>query len=149
MAGLLAVDLGLRTGLAVFDNTGRLVRYRSQNYGTVTRLKRAAWGELAQVDELVALAVEGDSGLARVWARAAEKQGARVFAIQAPTWRRHVLTPADHRPGADAKAAAGRVAREIIVQSGLPKPTSLRHDAAEAICLGLWACHTLGWPSVR
>ena len=146
MAQLLAVDLGLKTGLAVFGDDGRLVRYRSQNYGTITRLKRAAWGELAEVEALAALAVEGDAALARVWAKAAEKRGAaRVFQIQAHDWRPALLAERDRRTGADAKAAADVLARAIIAQSGLPRPKALRHDAAEAICIGAWACRELGW----
>ncbi len=144
-AHLLAVDLGLRTGLAVFAEGARLVRYRSQNYGTIARLKRAAWGELAEVEELVAVAVEGDAALARVWARAAQKHGARVLAIQAHTWRPELLPERDRRTGADAKAAADALARAIVERSGLPRPKALRHDAAEAICIGAWACRQLGW----
>ena len=145
MKHLLAVDLGLKTGLAVFDEQGRLVRYRSQNYGTVARLKKAAWGELSGVEGLAAVAVEGDTALARVWGRAAEKQGARVFAIQAHTWRPALFAPRDRKSGEIAKAAADRYAREVIEASGLKRPTSLRHDAAEAICIGVWACRELGW----
>ena len=55
MQHLLAVDLGLKTGLAVFGEDGKLVRYRSQNYGTVARLKKAAWGELSSVEDYAAL----------------------------------------------------------------------------------------------
>ena len=142
---ILAVDLGLRTGVALFGPDGRLVRYRSQNYGTVTRLKRAAFGEIAGVEDLTALAVEGDAALARVWAKVAEKRGAEVFTIQAPTWRKVLLPERDRRTGADAKRAADKLARRVIEASGLSRPTSLRHDAAEAICIGLWACGELGW----
>ena len=39
--GILAVDLGLRTGLAYFDDEGRLAWFRAQNMGSVPRLKRA------------------------------------------------------------------------------------------------------------
>ena len=145
MEHLLAIDLGLRTGLAVFGADGRLVSHRSQNFGTVTRLKRAAWGEVGAVEDLVALAVEGDAALARVWGKAAEKRGARVFAIQAHTWREALLAPRDRRSGADAKRAAIELARRVVRESGLPRPTSMRHDAAEAICVGLWACGQLGW----
>lgn len=35
--------------------------------------------------------------------------------------------------------------RGIIVGSGAAKPTSLKHDAAEAILLGLWAVLEVGW----
>jgi len=148
VARLLAIDLGLKTGFAQFADDGRLRSYRSQNYGTVSRLKRAAWSELRSVEELVAVAVEGDAALARVWGKAATKQGAEVFAIQAGTWRRALLDARDRRTGAIAKASADALAREIIEASGLPRPTSLRHDAAEAICIGVWACAQLGWPPV-
>lgn len=41
MPSLLAVDLGLKTGLALFEGQGKLLWYRSHNYGTTERLKRA------------------------------------------------------------------------------------------------------------
>ena len=44
---LLAVDLGLRTGFALYGRDGRLVSYRSQNLGSKARLKRAAGSLLA------------------------------------------------------------------------------------------------------
>jgi hypothetical protein len=39
--GLLAVDLGPRSGLALFGSEGRLRWYRSRNFGTQSRLKPA------------------------------------------------------------------------------------------------------------
>ncbi|HHH29429.1 MAG TPA: hypothetical protein ENK57_13935 [Polyangiaceae bacterium] len=147
-AHLLAIDLGLKTGLAVFSQRGALVRYRSQNYGTVSRLKRAAWGELASVSGLALVVVEGDRGLARVWARAAGKRGVCARCIQAHLWRQEILAEKDARSGVAAKAAAGVLARAVVTRSGLPRPTALRHDAAEAICIGLWACGQLGWPQI-
>ena len=41
MASLLAVDLGVRTGLACWGDDGRLRWYRSQNFGDAARLRRA------------------------------------------------------------------------------------------------------------
>jgi hypothetical protein len=145
VTALLAVDLGLRTGLAVFGDDGRLLRYRSQNFGTVGRLKRAAWGEIASVEGLAGLVVEGDTGLARVWARVAERSDARVFVIQAGRWRKALLTPKERRSGPLAKASAGVLARRIVAASGLPRPKALRHDAAEAICIGWWGVGEMGW----
>ncbi len=40
MAVLLAVDLGVKTGLALYGQDGRLLWYRSQNFGTAERLRR-------------------------------------------------------------------------------------------------------------
>ncbi len=44
---LLAVDLGVRCGLAVFGADGRLLSYRSTNFGSVARMKNAVWGSCA------------------------------------------------------------------------------------------------------
>mgnify|MGYP000370310665 CR=1 FL=1 len=41
MPRLLAVDAGVRTGLAAFDGRGLLLWCRSRNFGTVSRLRRA------------------------------------------------------------------------------------------------------------
>lgn len=40
MSALLAVDAGVRTGLALLDREGRLLWCRSHNLGTTARLKR-------------------------------------------------------------------------------------------------------------
>jgi len=37
------------------------------------------------------------------------------------------------------------MARRVILWSGVQKPTSLRHDAAEAILAGLWGVIDVGW----
>jgi hypothetical protein len=145
MGQLLAVDLGLRTGLAVFGPDGRLRSYRSQNLGTRSRLKRAAAGTVAAHAPLAALAVEGDAALARLWVREAERRGARSLVVAPERWRVLLLHPRERRDGATAKQHAGRVARATIAWSGAPTPTALRHDAAEAICIGLYAVLALGW----
>lgn len=47
MSALLAVDLGVRTGFACYGEDGRRRWYRSQNYGSAARLRRAIPGALA------------------------------------------------------------------------------------------------------
>ncbi|MEM1418157.1 MAG: hypothetical protein AAGH15_24895, partial [Myxococcota bacterium] len=138
---LLAVDLGLRTGLAVFERRDagvRLLRYRSQNYGSPARLKRGAFAEVSAEAPLEALVVEGDTQLARAWTQPAARRGARVRVCQAHDWRPALLLPRERERGAVAKRSADGLARAIIDASGAPKPTALRHDAAEAICIGWW-----------
>ena len=144
-ATLLAVDLGLRTGLALFDQSGQLRWYRSQNFGSKARLKRGAYGLLRDVPDLAWVVVEGGGDLAAVWAREAERRGARVVQIQATTWRRRLLLPRDRRDGATAKARADDLARQAIEILGADRPTSLRHDAAEAILVGVWGLLKVGW----
>lgn len=142
---LLAVDLGLRTGLALFDRSGQLRWYRSQNFGSKARLKRAAYGLLRDVPDLAWVVVEGGGDLAAVWAREAERRQAQVVQIQASTWRRRLLLPRDRRDGATAKARADELARHAIEALGADRPTSLRHDAAEAILVGVWGLLKVGW----
>lgn len=145
MEALLAVDLGLRTGLAEYGADGRLRRYGSHNFGNRTRHGRAAHREVHAIDALAALVVEGDGRLARPWLEAAEERGAETFAIHAHAWRPALLLARERRTGADAKRRADEIARRIVDHCGARRPTSLTHDAAEAILIGWWGCMQLGW----
>jgi hypothetical protein len=142
---LLAVDIGLRTGLALFRQDGRLQWYRSQNFGTVTRLRRGVRGVLAAIPELTWLVLEGGGTLAEVWVHEAERRRIRVRQISAEAWRQRLLYAREQRTGAHAKAHATDLARQVIAWSQARRPTSLRDDAAEAILVGLWGAMEVGW----
>lgn len=144
-AKLLAVDLGVRCGLAVYGRDGRLSSYRSTNFGSARTMKNAVWGILRDVDGLAHVVAEGDRNLAQAWEKAATKQGLSFELIGAEHWREDILLERQRRSGADAKEAADELAREVIDWSGADKPTSLRHDAAEAILIGLWGVWRRGW----
>ena len=144
---LLAVDLGLRTGLALYGEDGRLKWYRSQHFGSPARLRRGAYGVLRGLDELEYLVLEGGGALADLWAKEGDRQGLKVRVVDAGTWRSVLLYPRERRKGTDAKAAADTLARRVIDWSGAARPTSLRHDAAEAILVGLWGVLKAGWLS--
>jgi hypothetical protein len=139
---LLAVDFGLRTGLAAFGPDGRLRWYRSQHFGSTARLRR---GVPALLDGVSHLVVEGGGSLARVWADEAAARGVEVRWVSAETWRAAFLYPREQRSGERAKRTADELARRVIEWSTAPRPTSLRHDAAEAILVGLWGVLELGW----
>ncbi len=142
---LLAVDLGLRTGFALYAADGRLRRYASRHYGTPARLRRAAGRVLGQYTDLAWLVIEGGGTLARIWEQAAGRAGVRVLTLYAEDWRSDLLYSRSRRTGRQAKRHADRLARRVIAWSGAPAPTSLRHDAAEAILVGLWGVLRLGW----
>jgi len=142
---LLAVDMGLKTGLALYENTGRLVWYRSHNYGTTERLKHDVPHLLDSIVGLTTLVIEGGGNLANVWQKEAERKGHQVIRIGAETWRPLFLYSREQKSGADAKRYADELARSVIAWSGAKKPTSLRHDAAEAILIGLWGVLQMGW----
>jgi hypothetical protein len=141
---ILAVDLGLWTGLACYavdeDAPERLVWFRSQHFASITVLKRAIPRVLDEVPGLSVLVLEGDRHLGDLWARLAQKRGARVVRVSPEQWRSVMLLPRDQRDGPTAKAAAVRVAHEHIEKSAAQRPrTALVDDAAEAILIGAWA----------
>lgn len=142
---LLAVDLGLRTGLAVFGRDGKLIWYRSRNYGNKTRLRKAARSVIEEAGTVHVVAIEGGGDIAQPWVHEIERRGLDLIQVQAESWRKDLLLSRHQRNGPQAKKNADTLARKIIDWSGAKKPTSLRHDAAEAICFGLWAVRENGW----
>lgn len=145
MSALLAVDVGLRCGLACFAQDGRLIWYRSQHIGNRTRLRKAAMGLLTDRPQVTHLLLEGGGELAQIWQTQAVRRGILAQIVSAEVWRADLLYPREQRDGVQAKAHADALARQVIVWSGAPRPTSLRHDAAEAILVGLWGVWQLGW----
>lgn len=136
---LLAIDLGLRTGLACFDDQGLLCWYRAHNLGRASRLRRAVYRLLREHDTLHWLVLEGDRSLADIWTREAQRRDIQTRRVAPETWRAALMPPRHRRSGADAKRHADTLARQLIDAHGAPKPTGrLRHDAAEAILIGHW-----------
>jgi len=145
MSSLLAVDVGLRTGLALYGRDGRLHWYRSRNFGNSTRLRGGVQAVLRETPDLECLVLEGGGPLAEIWTHEAQRRGVLVRTISAEDWRDSLLYPRQHRNGPQAKHSADIVARRIIAWSQARRPTSLRHDAAEAILIGLWGLVSIGW----
>ncbi|GAU08317.1 hypothetical protein [Desulfoplanes formicivorans] len=144
-AVLLAVDIGLRTGLAAYDASGDLLVYASRHFASPGRLAKGLWAMLGTYPNLTHLVLEGGGHIASLWERTAWKKQIQVMRITAETWRPDLLTSRQRRSGREAKRTALVKAREIIARSTAKAPTSLRHDAAEAILIGHWAVTHLGW----
>lgn len=147
---LLAVDLGVRTGLACFGGDGRLLWYRSTNFGGRDALRRAA-ARLLDEHRPRWVAAEGGGAIASLWERAAHRRSISYLEMSAEDWREDLLLPRERRSGAEAKRHADAVARRVIAWSGAPRPVGeLRHDTAEAILAGFWALREIGifsaWP---
>ena len=154
LAMLLAIDLGLHTGYALYGIDGRLRSYRSQHFGALNVLKRAAYTILGTTPDVTHLVMEGGGAVAHVWEQVAQRKNIAVEIIGAERWRQRLLYDREQRSGEIAKATADELARRVIAWSGALKPTSLRHDAAEAIMIGLWGVLEYGWlpavpPEVR
>ena len=145
MSSLLAVDLGMTTGLALYGRDGKLRWYRSHHYGNRDRLKRAAFGLIGALPDLALIVLEGGGSIAEIWEHEAARRGIPVRRIGAETWRRAILYPREHRSGAEAKRRCRRLAGRAIDWSGARRLKALRHDTAEAILIGLWGVVELGW----
>jgi hypothetical protein len=145
MPSLLAIDLGLKTGLALYAGNGKLLWYRSHNFGTTERLRRGVPGILDGIPDLSVVVIEGGGNLATVWRKEAERRGLTLHRIDAGEWRQLFLYSREQRSGLDAKRNAGEIARTVIEWSDALRPTSLRHDAAEAIMIGLWGVFKVEW----
>lgn len=144
MSLLLSVDTGLKTGLALYSRDG-LMWYRSQNYSSIKKLKSAVYGIFNDIPGISKLVIEGGGNIADVWIREAKRRKIVVLQISAETWRKEFLYSREQRTGKQAKKNAGILAKKIIEWSGAKRPTSLRHDAAEAILAGLWGMIKVGW----
>jgi hypothetical protein len=142
---LVAVDLGLRTGYAVYGRDGRLQRHGSRHFANRSRLRAGAAALLREVDHLAFLAVEGDRTLATAWQRHADRRGAATLTVAPEVWRARLLHPRERRDTRTAKRAASTLARVAIDDLCDAAATSLRHDAAEAVLVGLWALLEVGW----
>ncbi len=142
---LLAIDLGIKTGLACFDRDGRLTWYRSSNFGSRARLKKAVPAVLREAGNVRYIVIEGGGDLAEPWIAEAKRIGAEIIQLAAHDWRTDLLLSREQRTGDDAKRHADALARLIIKWSDAKRPTSLRHDVAEAICIGFWGARRLGW----
>lgn len=143
---LLAIDLGLKAGFAVYESHGELISYRSTRFPSTAAMKKAAWGVLRDIDGLQHVIVEGDRLLAAVWRKVAEKRGLTFEIVRPETWRAVVLLPRERRDSATSKKAAFTHADEIIRASDVPAPTSqLTSDVAEAVLIGRWAAIERGW----
>lgn len=143
-AALLAVDVGLHTGLAAFSRPGTLLWFRSHHLGSPAHLRKAAARILHDTPAVEFMVVEGGGSLADIWEHAAQRRGIACMRVHAETWRRYFFPPRDRSSAAKAKDAAVRWV-ERFIHSEPCAHRAPRHDAAEAILIGLWALAQLGW----
>lgn len=131
--------------MALYGRDGRLIWYRSKNFGSAARLKRGVKAVFDEIADLSWVIIEGGGDLADIWAGEAEWRGIDLRQIAAGDWRSRFLHPREQRSGTQAKRVADELARRVIKWSDASRPTSLRHDAAEAIMIGLWGVLKIGW----
>lgn len=142
---LLAVDAGVKTGLALFDSSGKLHWHRSHNMGSVPALRKAAFHLVNAIPDLKYIVVEGGGQIAGIWKKMAERYGIKFIMTDALHWRRDLLYSREQRSGETAKQIAAEMAIRFLKENGTPPAQTPLHDSAEAILTGVWYCHQLGW----
>jgi len=145
MNTLLAIDLGVRTGWASYNDSGFLSGFGSHNYGSAGRLKKAVYPFLKQFKNLEFLIIEGGGKLSKYWEYVATQNSIEVIQTHAHVWRKELFLQKNITYSYKMKKHAERTAREIIEKSNLSQPKDLKHDAAEAILIGFWGCLQIGW----
>ena len=122
MSLLLAVDLGLRTGLALYNRQGRLVWYRSQNFGKPDRLRRAVHRLLGEIEGLAILVLEGGGPLAEIWSpRSGPPRHCRPSHRRRPVAKGTLLPPpAPQRPPGQALRRPSGPPRHRMVRRPSP-----------------------------
>ena len=75
---MLAVDLGLTTGLALHGGDGRLRWYRSQPFANSSAFRKAVHRLLREIDDLARIYVEDGGNLGDLWKREADKRNEKL-----------------------------------------------------------------------
>ncbi|GAX11061.1 hypothetical protein FisN_24Lh002 [Fistulifera solaris] len=160
---LLAVDLGLRTGLSLFNDEGKLLRFDNFQFESPEQLLRAArsvlssWEEdVKETDErgrrwkISKIAIEGgDPPLRDAWHEAAEG-GRSILHVRPEEWRADLLLTKEKMDGEKAKSASRLIARQIVSDYGdFDFEGKFQTDMAESILLGLHVARRLGWIATR
>lgn len=134
---LLAVDLGVKTGMAIFTSEGKLLWYGSRNYGSKNSLRSDIPRLLQQYGPLRRLVLEGGGALYEVWQREAQREQIPVTAFHADYWREMFFGSGYLMHTDKAKVKAVEMAERVINQLGVYKFSTPVHHAAEAILAGL------------
>ncbi len=151
---LLAVDLGLTTGLALYGRDGRVRWYRSRHLANHSTLRRAARSLLGEPG-LCSLWVEGGGALANVWTVEAARLGIPVTQVTAEAWRAELLLeprPAYRPDGQGPRHSAGSPGHRMVRPTA-PHGAASRHGRSDPCRAVGGLAHRVanghsGWPAV-
>jgi len=163
---LLAIDLGLKCGASLYDESGKLVWYEQLAFNDGDDLRNLApellvkWENLMnqnsqndneEIKRITYLAIEGGYGeYFDAWSNASENHFAsiQVLNIRPEEWRSHLLLPKEQSNSRSCKEAARLIARQIVSRYGDMKQHKgkFKTDVAESVAMGFFvAQHYLGW----
>jgi predicted phosphodiesterase len=156
---LLSVDLGLKSGIALFTNDGSLVRYEQFLFQRETLQADAQklikeWEDEANEEmsgeekqsKITHIAIEGaDTLILKYWTEAAPQMS--ILRVSPEEWRSEMLTNKEKASGSDSKAAARLIARQVVSDFGTMDQHKGKFptDVAEAVVMGSYVAGKLGW----
>lgn len=170
---LLAIDLGLRTGISLFNDRGELLRYDYIHLTDVDELHDHAarlmmeWENGANTDsektgerwQLTCIALEGsEPSHFEAWREAAmdtDLEIPEIISVRPDEWRSEFLERKESISGKKSKEAARLIARQVVSDYGVMDNHvgRFKTDAAESIVMGMFVARRLGWvkrePAVR
>ena len=164
---LMSVDLGLKSGLSLFNSRGNLIRYEQflfnrenlqQHFEEIIRKWEDEVADDNEVDsnpwKITHIAIEGgDTGLLDTWAQAAPNHS--ILRVTPHEWRSELLNKKESQSGSSAKEASRLIARQVVADYGTMEHHAGKFptDVAESVCLGMYVARRLGWierePAVR
>ena len=161
---LMAVDLGLKSGVSLFNDDGNLIRYEQFLFDRdnlqeefeeiIRKWEDEATCENGEDGKITHIAIEGgDTGLLNTWAEAAPNHS--ILRVSPEEWRSELLNKKENQSGATAKEASRLIARQIVADLGTMENHTGKFptDVAESVCLGMYVARRLGWierePAVR
>lgn len=157
---MLAVDLGLKSGAALYNKEGQLLRYEQflfnkDKIGEEIKTIVQGWESDMQENEatdsekpwsVTKIAVEGgDVAILHAWESATKDVS--ITRVSPEEWRFHLLNEKERISGASSKAAARLIARQVVSDFGVMSnhQGKFKTDVAEAVVLGFYVCKQLGW----
>ncbi len=167
---LLAVDLGLKCGASLFDDSGKLLRYEQLRFSDPKDLYEQApklidsWenninyimhsedtaNSQAKKKVITYLAVEGGGELFDAWETAIDTNEKRnqiqLVSVRPEEWRSRLLLPKERQSSRTCKEAARLIARQVVAECGERKHEGkFKTDAAESVSMGYYLANQLGW----
>jgi predicted phosphodiesterase len=143
---LLAVDLGLRTGAALFDEDGKLLRLDSCRFVDPEGLEQGL-EDLIIKSCVTHVVIEGeDRKLYNIWKNAIEKLpgDVKMARVVADDWRHDFLLKKEQKFAHKAKEAASLIAKQFLAGTDY-ETVKLSVDAHEAVLIGHYSLRVLGW----
>lgn len=153
---LMAIDLGLNTGISLFSHDGRLLKYTQHSSASPEALRDdmsalmndwETWANnQASNQTITRVAVEGaDVVLRNIWRDLADDKF--LLFVKPEQWRSELLIDKEKTSRTNLKSAARAIAKQIIADYGTdgPHQGKIQTDVADSVCTGFYVARRLGW----